>query len=449
MGRSLFVHADPRVLETLSKRFPNAIVAPALSVALKHLANPETHIHSIFLDPEDFSYSPLRFIEACFIARPVTPVYVFLPNTPGSPPEDATLMEEVGARGWVNPQSIDQLILRSEDLARPIADPFVRAKAPETHTHAGYHAIPLTDFHTGMSYPLDLFVEGADGSLRLFALAQTDIEAEYFSQLHARATHLFVDGTQLLALRKKLKLNSIHPGKLQTLTPGWRASEVFARSHALMQDIRTNGIQESTIDNTTEMLQDLFRTVHDLQSLNPGSLERMIERSRKSNQALTAAILSFLVCQSMRFERSSTIEILGVASVLQDIALLETPYGDLSTKPASTYSNNEMMLYLQHPTTGADLLEQHVTLPAVTLQVIRQSHERRDRTGFPNRVGGNQLHPMSEILSMINCYLDLRSEGSGPMAAEMESAVYPHYSEKVAEIFRQVLTTLRWESVQS
>ncbi len=448
MGRSLFIHADPRVLEALSRRFPNAIVAPALAVALKHLANPETHIQSIFLDPEDFSYSPLRFIEACFVARPVTPVYVFYSPKQGGLPADDTLMQEIGARGWVDPHATEALQARSAGSARTIGEHFVRQSTPAKSNHNGYTSVPLTDFHMGLSYPLDLFVEAADGSLRLFALAQTEIEAEYFTQLNARATHLFVDSNQLFSLRKKLKLNSAHPGKLQTLTPGWRASEVFARSHALMQDIRTNGIQESTIENTTEMLQDLFRTVQDLQTLSPGYLERMIERSRKSNQSLTSAILAFLVCQSMRFERSSTIEILGVASVLQDIALLETPYGDLSVKAASTYNKDEMMLYLQHPTTGADLLEQHVTLPAVTLQVIRQSHERRDRTGFPNRVGGNQLHPMSEILSMINCYLDLRSEGSGPMAAEMESGVYPHYSEKVAEIFRQVLTTLRWESVQ-
>jgi response regulator RpfG family c-di-GMP phosphodiesterase len=55
---------------------------------------------------------------------------------------------------------------------------------------------------------------------------------------------------------------------------------------------------------------------------------------------------------------------------------------------------------------SADLVAHHTDVPQVTLQVVRQQHERKDKTGFPNRVGGNQLHPMAEILSLINAYYE-------------------------------------------
>ena len=61
---------------------------------------------------------------------------------------------------------------------------------------------------------------------------------------------------------------------------------------------------------------------------------------------------------------------------------------------------------------------------------MRQHHERKDRTGFPGRIGGMQLHPMAEILSLINAYLDRSSDES------LEKEVYSHYSDRIVAAFK-------------
>jgi response regulator RpfG family c-di-GMP phosphodiesterase len=64
---------------------------------------------------------------------------------------------------------------------------------------------------------------------------------------------------------------------------------------------------------------------------------------------------------------------------------------------------------------------------------MRQHHERKDRTGFPNRAGGMQLHPMAEVLSLINEYLDhaLNFES-------VEKEIYTHYSDRMVIAFKQL-----------
>jgi response regulator RpfG family c-di-GMP phosphodiesterase len=94
-------------------------------------------------------------------------------------------------------------------------------------------------------------------------------------------------------------------------------------------------------------------------------------------------------------------------------------------------------LYVEHPIRSADLVAKNTAIPEVTLQVIRQHHERKDRSGFPNKVGGLQLHPMAEILSLINTYLEYGDEFEA-----VQNEVYSHYSDRLVAAFRALLDLL-------
>jgi response regulator RpfG family c-di-GMP phosphodiesterase len=143
----------------------------------------------------------------------------------------------------------------------------------------------------------------------------------------------------------------------------------------------------------------------------------------------------------LRFEKTATLEILGLASVLQDISLYQTPHGDLSDQLPQNMTMEQVNYYQQHPTLSADLVAHHTDVPQVTLQVIRQHHERKDKSGFPNRVGGLQLHPMAEILSLINSYYEvtkIQANDSDAILALTRDA-FPHFSENIINAFKQVL----------
>ena len=90
-------------------------------------------------------------------------------------------------------------------------------------------------------------------------------------------------------------------------------------------------------------------------------------------------------------------------------------------------------------------------MPQITLQVIRQQHERKDKTGFPNRVGGNQLHPMGEILSLINSYYDTSTAFAEDalVIQELQKNVFQHYSENVVQAFKVVLGNILKDKIHA
>ena len=93
---------------------------------------------------------------------------------------------------------------------------------------------------------------------------------------------------------------------------------------------------------------------------------------------------------------------------------------------------------------SADLVGLHTDVPQVTLQVVRQQHERKDKSGFPNRVGGSQLHPMAEILSLINSFYEASkaTNDDALLIQNLQKTVFPHYSENVVQAFKVVLSNI-------
>jgi hypothetical protein len=74
--------------------------------------------------------------------------------------------------------------------------------------------------------------------------------------------------------------------------------------------------------------------------------------------------------------------------------------------------------------------------------VIRQHHERKDRTGFPLKIGGMRLHPMAEVLSLINEVID-----KNPQSPEAENEIYRHYSDAIVLSYKGIqFRSKEWKS---
>jgi len=111
----------------------------------------------------------------------------------------------------------------------------------------------------------------------------------------------------------------------------------------------------------------------------------------------------------------------------------------MSIRNVTDLTTEEISFYQTHPNKSADALHQKEGFPQVTLQVIRQQHERKDKTGFPNRIGGSQLHPMAEVLSIVNSYYDATraTKNRNEAMIVMEKLAFPHYSVSIVEAFKK------------
>ncbi len=94
-------------------------------------------------------------------------------------------------------------------------------------------------------------------------------------------------------------------------------------------------------------------------------------------------------------------------AVLRDVGTI-TVSGLVMKNPAHL-SQEEWALIKQHPTRGAQILEE-MTFPREVLDVVRNHHERWGGEGYPNGIRGAEIPLGARIVSLIDAYVAMTSE---------------------------------------
>ena len=421
MTQPLFVNfKEDFVSRIRAEAGPNALVTSSMIQGLRWITNPEVAISGIFLNPNDVAYSAFRFLELTLLQRPATPI--FLIDAPQLQPLIPAQLSFLGTESF-------QVLMEPLHLQAPSNLQGVRKRTTPFSEHSGYLAIPLIDFIHSKRYPFNVFVEDEGKQLRLFAEAHSTIDSEYLAHVAEKTPWLFFSEEEVALVRTKLKTTHKNHMDLDALPLSWKTAETLFNAKTLLNEIRKSGhLTDPLVEQTQSLLTHVFHLVSHL-GRTP-QLDHFLEQAKNCDRNMECAVLSILMCKKLKFEINAIIEILGLASLFQDISLYQSPFGNLADLNPSELSPEAATYYSRHPILSADLLAQSTSIADVTLQVMRQHHERKDRTGFPGRIGGMQLHPMAEILSLINAYLDRSSDES------LEKEVYSHYSDRIVAAFK-------------
>jgi len=444
MSRPVFIHPNPQILTRLSQESGGfARVTPSMVEALRWVSDQEENISGIFLCPDDSSFSAFKFLEIALNYRPAVPIFLFEPTLQKQDEVARRVKNSTHVQGFfVGTESYETLV---SNLKSKVDEkiPVKRHKPSADQERQDYTALPISDFFNGERYPYDLFIFTPPSKMSFFASKDSPINGKYLGTLAAQTEFLYALTTDIQENKKTLKEAHSKLIESNDIPSNWKSAEVIAESKEVLTEIKNSGASEQTVGVAQNMLNDLYRLINSIDA-EDGSVTKLIDKAKSCDRSVFCASYSMLMCKQLKYEKMATLEILGMASVLQDISLYRTPFGDLSDRNPETMNENELKYYFKHPNTSADIIAQHTDVPQITLQVIRQQHERKDRSGFPGKIGGNQLHPMAEILSLINEYYSIskRVSDKNVIMSEMQLSVLPHFSEAVVSAFKIVHTRL-------
>ncbi len=451
MVSPIFIHPSTAFLERIKQESENkALTTPSMMEALKWLANPVQHVSGVYIQPDDVTFSALKFIEIALSHRPSLPIFLLEGKLAMNKSLAEKLSQRIHVRGIFSGTESYQTLISPLRINQVTDTTVPRIVVPEK-MYPGHVAIPVTDFYIGTHYPYDLFIPTPDGQIRLFAKKGSEIDSDYLVILAEKSPVVLAKEEDVNHTKSVLKFTKENIASDEDFPASWRSSEVMASASDLLSEMRNSGVSDQLVHYASTMLTDLYTLISSMGSAEEGDLSDVIDRAKRCDRAVFCASYSMLVCKELKFEKNATLEILGFASVLQDIALFQTPFGNLAEKPVVQMNSQELQYYNQHPVLSSDLVSQHTDVPQVTLQVIRQHHERKNKTGFPNKVGGSQLHAMAEVLSLINSYYDLSHSALSPTEAlqELVRKVFPAYSEHVVNAFKNVLGAILKDKIQA
>ncbi len=93
---------------------------------------------------------------------------------------------------------------------------------------------------------------------------------------------------------------------------------------------------------------------------------------------------------------------LGVGGLLHDLGKIEIPL-EILNKPGKL-TKEEFEIIKKHPEMGIEFLEGKANMDEKSLKVVIQHHENYDGTGYPNGIGGKDIHLFGRISRIIDVY---------------------------------------------
>jgi HD-GYP domain-containing protein (c-di-GMP phosphodiesterase class II) len=93
---------------------------------------------------------------------------------------------------------------------------------------------------------------------------------------------------------------------------------------------------------------------------------------------------------------------LGLGSLLHDVGQVRLPRNLI--RKNDPFTDQERRLLEQHPALGGAILEQAENVSITAQQIVVEHHERLNGTGYPLKVGGSMISPLSQIVAITDAY---------------------------------------------
>lgn len=117
--------------------------------------------------------------------------------------------------------------------------------------------------------------------------------------------------------------------------------------------------------------------------------------------SVNVSVLGLLFGKFLGFSQDS-MRSLGTGLLLHDFGKIEIPL-DILNKPGSLTSD-ELKVVAKHPEAGISLLTKEDNILKESLVIVAQHHENYDGTGYPNRIGGNEIELFARVSRIIDAY---------------------------------------------
>lgn len=204
--------------------------------------------------------------------------------------------------------------------------------------------------------------------------------------------------------------------------------------------LKSRGVEEAAIQHAERFVENVHNLSELLKHQNNSALNKFLEDLERVEHGVAITMIASFLAQPLQFEAEKSVQIIGLASLTHDIGLQDMDPKFLS-EDEREWEGEDSVLYRSHPEKGAAMLSGLRNIEPTVIQAVLQHHERRSRTGFPNRVGAGALNRVSEIVGISDELHKLIRQSKGPkgfdLATRLELTIHKEFSSPVVEAFRK------------
>ncbi|MEK6553957.1 MAG: HD domain-containing phosphohydrolase [Bdellovibrionota bacterium] len=267
--------------------------------------------------------------------------------------------------------------------------------------------VPISEFVSGATVPVDLFVKLGEDKFILVAKKDSKTARDQLETYESKAVfYIWVKkGDYSTLVKSNLTIAGIivrHESldtkqKTHVLTNA--AGQVFRQLDEMGINMEAYAQAKQIVDATICLaeghkdLSELFAALSDVS-------DHLLKHS------MAVCAVSTLIAQTMKWDSRATIEKIALGALLHDIGKKALP-ADLLNKPKAKMTHEETQIYESHTFKGMQMLLGLGIVPDDVIAIVYEHHENALGMGFPRKLRNLKMHPLARIVALANEFVDL------------------------------------------
>ncbi len=189
---------------------------------------------------------------------------------------------------------------------------------------------------------------------------------------------------------------------------------------------------EELIGNIVDKLQDNQDPVLHL-------MEEGKEGDEYHSHVFHVSILAMILGKALSLSEQELV-FLGLGALFHDLGKAKIPTQIQRNNPDIT--NAEKNYYKMHVRFALDKIQNISGFPATVTDIVSQHHEYLDGTGYPNKLKGEQINLLTQIVSIVNEYDNMCNPSDKTPAKTPYHALSHLYKNRTKQLNKEVLGLL-------
>jgi putative nucleotidyltransferase with HDIG domain len=276
-----------------------------------------------------------------------------------------------------------------------------------TFTDKDMTGVPIDDFITGNTIPVDVYVRLADNKYVKLVKAGSQAQRESLSSYQNKKVDiLWVHRSDLPQLTNiHIAIAGILVGKAE-ISVGQKTRVLSTAAKSVYEEIGQMGVNEKIFGAARKISESIVKLVEHqkdfatlIESLNEFSDELL-------RHSMAVSAFSTIGGVAMKWKKEDSLEKLSLGGLLHDIGK-KTMSPELLKKSKFEMSYDELKEYEAHPFKGMQMLTQLSVIPREVVSMVYEHHENSVAQGFPQKLRDYRINPFAKVIAMANEFANL------------------------------------------
>jgi len=268
--------------------------------------------------------------------------------------------------------------------------------------HEGYLPIYVHSLAIESLIDFDLYVFNGD-ELLLYRAAHLPFTAEIRKDLlENKRNRLYISADDRRRYQMHIK---DHIGQILTdesMDDFSKATIVYDCAKELVQEIFADPTKSGSIRSSQLFVESTVQYVLEQKNAFHNMLRVMSFDYSVFSHSVNVCTFSLALAQAAGIEKTNELIELGTGALLHDVGKAKIPEAILY-KPGPL-DQAEWKTMRLHPEWGVELITETDLVPQAAYLPIWQHHERRDGSGYPNKLVGDDIHIYGRIVAIADAF---------------------------------------------